>query len=362
MHHPSLPKFLRTPLELKTWIPISIEPSFLLLLAFLGYSFGDGAAQGCVAAIVAAVSVLWHELGHALAARTFGLRPKISLVGYGGNTAPGKNALSFWREILFILSGPLAGFLLAGLAFAALRLGGAPRELPLLRFAVIIALSVNLAWSILNLLPALPLDGGNLLRIVLNRLFGPRGLRYLYWWSTFGCAALAVWGLWRKDWLLAGFAYVMAASNFQTVRLFSVMSDAEMEPASQRVLEKVVVLEQEKQWQQAYDLLLPLEPILGPRNTCALALQACATGRHRKAIDLCESLHKKRKKDYSVAFIVARGYAGLEDATMAAAWLKKAVADGLPKADECVKACGEFDRIRETPIIRLALLPRQTRG
>lgn len=332
-------------------------------MGFLGYvfagavSWGSFAEKAAVAAAVSALSILGHELGHASAGLAFGCRPRITLLATGGSTSLGKVRLSFWRELIVTASGPAAGLLLCALAAGALRLDAVAGGGPLVFFAFAVAKGVNLVWSELNLLPALPLDGGNILRIVLQRFLGPRGLRYAHRWSVLGCGLLAAYGLWTQDWLLAFFAYSMAASNFKTARLLNLIGDEELRPENQRVIEQVVALAKEGRAREAYELMLALEPILGPRNICALARQACELGFYRKAVDLAEALHKKRGKDYSVAFLAARGHAGLGDASAAARWLKKAISEGLSDASEKVEACRDFDAIRADAAVREALSP-----
>ena len=358
-----LPSFLRTSFALKGPVPVAVEPGFLLLMGYIGYVVAGSparenfAAKAAIAAVVAALSILWHECGHAAAVLAFGGRPKITLVATGGNTTLGKVPLTFWRELIISASGPLAGFLLCALAGGALRLDAVASRGPLLFFAFAVAKVLNWIWSLLNLVPALPMDGGNMLRIVFQRFFGPAGRRHAFRWSIAGCAGLAVYGLWNTDWLLAFFAFSMAAGNRSSLRALTQFSDAEQTPAAQSVISQVAGLEKEAKWSEAYALMLPLEPVLGPRNTCALALLACRTGRHQKAVELCEPLYKKRGRDYSIAFLLARAYAGREDLNSAVKWLKQASADGLPNASAAVASSEEFKTIKDAPAVRAALFP-----
>src|SRR5690606_39202292 len=66
------------------------------------------------------VSVLVHELGHALASRAFGYQPTITLAWLGGHTHPNAPGPIPWdRDLLLTLAGPLFGLLLGLACWAA---------------------------------------------------------------------------------------------------------------------------------------------------------------------------------------------------------------------------------------------------
>jgi Zn-dependent protease len=120
----------------------------------------DGPARAPAWLAVLALSMLWHELGHALAVRRFGYPAEIELQAFGG--------LTRWRpprpprapeRLAVALAGPLAGGLLGAAALAAHALlpPGAPAEVAWM------GVLVNLVWGGLNLLPVLPLDGAQAL-------------------------------------------------------------------------------------------------------------------------------------------------------------------------------------------------------
>lgn len=146
-------------------IPVTVEPWFWLSGLMLNMQNMQG-PRIVLWLLVFFVSVLVHELGHALATLAFGARASIRLHSFGGLTQPSRN-LSRWRTVAMTLAGPGAGFALSGLAFAVLRL--AP-DLPLqAHWAVQQLLIVNLVWGLMNLLPIPPLDGGHVLLGVVGR-------------------------------------------------------------------------------------------------------------------------------------------------------------------------------------------------
>lgn len=120
-------------------------------------------------------SVLVHELGHALAARSFGARPSIQLVGLGGLTrAEGAEHLEWWQDLLFTLAGPAAGLALGVFAGIVALVGGSALPDSVRYFASGIAIA-NLFWTAVNLLPISTLDGGRITTVLLTRVLGRPG-------------------------------------------------------------------------------------------------------------------------------------------------------------------------------------------
>lgn len=143
--------------------PTRIQGSFFLVVIVLGLFPGATFATVAIWTSVAAVSILWHELGHAFAARRLGAEPTIDLYSFGGLThwRPRTDATR-WQMISVALAGPMAGLLLGGVvALFAWQAGTIETEN--LRFFVVVVLWINVGWGLVNLLPVLPLDGGHIL-------------------------------------------------------------------------------------------------------------------------------------------------------------------------------------------------------
>jgi Zn-dependent protease len=156
-------------------IPVRILPSFFWITVLLGLRIMDMRIAAWVVLVL--VSVLVHELGHATTGLAFGLEPRIELHGMGGTTSwITPKDLGPVRRIAISVAGPGAGFALAALvrwglgrgAFAAIPFGG---------FVYENLLYVNFWWGILNLLPLLPLDGGNVMVQLLNMFTHGKGER-----------------------------------------------------------------------------------------------------------------------------------------------------------------------------------------
>jgi Zn-dependent protease len=157
-------------------IPVRIQPSFLVMAVVLGLlGVQDVAVVGSWVVIVL-VSVMLHELGHATMGLAFGLSPQIDLHGMGGTTSWAPSApLSSPKRIAISLAGPGAGFVVAAVVFAVGR-ARFPHS-PLGDIVYRNLLFVNFGWGLVNLLPMLPLDGGNVMTQVLQVLTRGKGER-----------------------------------------------------------------------------------------------------------------------------------------------------------------------------------------
>jgi Zn-dependent protease len=140
--------------------PVRVDPFFFLIMAFIGFNPGLGLAGIVVFLALALAAVLLHELGHAVAARASGHDASIVLYGFGGATTHRGPALSRRRNVLISFAGPGFG-LLAGVPLLLARSAFPDHGLGL--YAWYSAVFLTLGLSLLNLLPILPLDGGQLL-------------------------------------------------------------------------------------------------------------------------------------------------------------------------------------------------------
>jgi Zn-dependent protease len=196
-------------------IPVRVLPSFFLVILLLNFASGSGAAVLVVWTAVVFVSVLLHELGHASMGLAFGLEPRIDLHGMGGTTSwSTAKTLSTWKRVAISLAGPVAGFAVGGASYAAHRAGVFPRsDAADLVYGQL--LFVNVGWGVLNLLPMLPLDGGNVLALVLGSLTGGRGERPARV-TSIGVAVLsAVVALGIQSWWPALLALSFVATNWR---------------------------------------------------------------------------------------------------------------------------------------------------
>jgi Zn-dependent protease len=214
-------------------IPVQILPSFFLMTFLLNLGLSQ-VSELIAWALVVLVSVLAHELGHAAAARAFGLAPRIQLHGMGGTTSwtPGQ-PLPVPKRIAVSLAGPFAGFAVAAIVRYAIPQSAWHGELGALVYADL--LFVNFGWGILNLLPMLPLDGGNVMAELMNVFTHGRGERpaRIFSIAVAGLAALLSLriGWWWPCLLAASFA----VTNWQRL---SFLKDAEADAPLRKELER----------------------------------------------------------------------------------------------------------------------------
>jgi len=131
--------------------------------------------SGTISTLVVLGSVLVHELGHAFAARAYGLGPiSIVLHGFGGLTRFARRP-SHGQGVVVGLAGPVSGMAVGILALPlALWAGMAPGWVS---GTLDIVVRINIFWSLFNLLPMYPLDGGQVMWHLLAGRIEPAAAR-----------------------------------------------------------------------------------------------------------------------------------------------------------------------------------------
>jgi Zn-dependent protease len=159
-------------------IGIYMHLTFLLLLAFFGliaYS-ASGSAQVMVTEIgfilVLFGIVVLHELGHALAAKAYGIETKdITLLPIGGVARLARIPREPVKELVIAVAGPLVNVVLAAGFFAVSWMvrGAAPWGVERVIGGDIVnrLFWINVMLVVFNLIPAFPMDGGRVLRALL---------------------------------------------------------------------------------------------------------------------------------------------------------------------------------------------------
>ena len=169
-------------------IPLFLDPSWFFILALVtiiygsewqSYHVADGVEWivGFCMALLLFSSVLMHELGHSLVALSQGIRVhSITLFLFGGIASIEKESKTPLQALQVAIAGPAVSFLL----FLGLTLF--KHIVPLEKGAGMILgrlASINLILTIFNMMPGLPLDGGQVLKALIwqatgNRLKGMR--------------------------------------------------------------------------------------------------------------------------------------------------------------------------------------------
>jgi stage IV sporulation protein FB len=228
--------------------PIRVHPFFWLFGLISGMSTNDPAFL-VIWICVLFVSILVHELGHAFAIRHFGRRSHIVLYAMGGLAIEGSDdpygyedyrssARTPHEQILISAAGPAAGFGLAALTAALIyAMRGsviyAPiyEVIPFFRvdlpegsdrklFQLFDALMyVNIFWGLINLLPVIPLDGGQISQAIFTAQDPWQGMIKALWLSVWTGGIMAVVGMlvFREMFIVLLFAS-LAYSSFSTLQ------------------------------------------------------------------------------------------------------------------------------------------------
>lgn len=190
------------------------EPAFFVIILLLGLPQSPEFVATWVA--IATVSILVHEMGHAMAFRAYGLDSRVVLHGFGGLTTA-EGVLSPGARIVTSLAGPLSALLLIGLpAWLLESSGAAPSGAGATVLSQIVW--INVGWSLLNLLPVLPLDGGHVFLAVCDMTTKGRGRRAAEILSVGVAGAIGLWA-YREGFVFgAVLALGLAAMNLGQLR------------------------------------------------------------------------------------------------------------------------------------------------
>jgi len=158
---------------------ITISPWFWGLALLLATAATRSPISVAFWVVVVLISVLIHELGHALSAMMWGQKVQIELTAFGGVTTRQGAPLSPLQDFFIIAMGPTFGFLFALLIYCI------AQYVPQMVYGwLYLIVEINVIWSLLNLLPVHPLDGGKLMAIILGMFFGNSGKRFSYFSSA----------------------------------------------------------------------------------------------------------------------------------------------------------------------------------
>ncbi len=207
-------------------ISVRIHWTFLLLplwVYFSALSAGAGISLALTsAAFVLAIfgCVLLHELGHALAARNYGIETRdITLLPIGGLAALERMPRNPVQELVIAIAGPLVNVVIAGAVFLLMPLLASPDFLRQSFWGIFLTRLawVNVALVVFNLIPAFPMDGGRVLRALLAfRLPYVTATQIAARVGQFVAIAMGVYGLFSGNLMLmfvAGFVFLAAASE-----------------------------------------------------------------------------------------------------------------------------------------------------
>lgn len=173
-------------------IPVEIQPWFWITLAILGGALSANTSALLLKLLLfilaGTFSILVHELGHALTGKAFGAPTSITLQAFGGYASFPARSFTRVQSFLVTAAGPVIQIVLGIGALMILRYVELPT--PAAEDFVESLMEVSFFWAILNLLPVIPLDGGQLV----VALLGPKRFTISLWISLV-VAVLAALGL-----------------------------------------------------------------------------------------------------------------------------------------------------------------------
>ena len=222
-----------TPYDVKFTLrgfPVRIHPFFWIMMLFIGA--GVGGAQALILWVLAAVvSILLHELGHALAFRLFGIHSSITLYAFGGVTVPapsyGTRRLRPQDDILISVAGVAFQYALAFLivlAYAVKNGVSVPEQFMSGAFSgfgmypdlfLFLLFYISFFWATLNIMPIYPLDGGHISQKILSWLSPRWGMVMTLYLSILFALGLGAYFFFQGSYFGAILFGSLAYSNMQ---------------------------------------------------------------------------------------------------------------------------------------------------
>lgn len=364
-------------------IPILIHPLFWVIAALIGW-FNSQSLMGTLVWIcIIFISVLVHEFGHALTALFFRQKAQVQLVAMGGLTSYDGPKLQFWKQFIIVLNGPIAGMLLFVLSLLILRTG----IQGFWQGVFTIAMVANLFWSVVNMLPVLPLDGGQLLRIALESFFGVKGFKASLLIGAIIAALFSFYFFIIGAFLIGAIFFLFAFQSFDTwrksrlanpgdrdedlrkelLRGEEMLQRGEKEDA-RRMFEDVLkkapggvlaataaqflafLYAEQGRKDEAYQLLKPLHKQLANDTVCLLHALAAEKGDHELVAQLSAECYQFAP-NRDTAMRNARAFAKLEQPQPAGGWIQTAWQHG-PFDLEALLQEESFSGVKNDPVFR----------
>ena len=220
--------------------PVYVHRSFVILLGIVMLLFGvlaGALAQGFALCLAIVLSLLVHEFGHVLAAKSNGHRSVVVLWMVGGLTISEARSPG-WRGVWLSVAGPLAGFLFWALLwfglgsqwvdgavltdwswiFSPTSVGASLGSVGTLFWGYLCFM--NLIWGLFNLLPVSPLDGGHVVDDLLRmRLRAVEAERIAGWIGVLAGIGGGIFLLQATNFLMAPvMLFYLAYRNYQRVQ------------------------------------------------------------------------------------------------------------------------------------------------
>jgi Zn-dependent protease len=160
------------------------------------------------------ISILIHELGHALMIKKYKLPTEIVLSSFGGYATYPPGILTRLQSFLVTLAGPGIQLIFGLTLYFVLPYFSLPNSMIQTFFFYLIVVSIF--WAVLNCIPVIPLDGGRMLEAVM----GPRRIKTTLMISMMVAVAACVLGFSYGQPFLGIFMAMFAFQNYQAWERF----------------------------------------------------------------------------------------------------------------------------------------------
>lgn len=364
-------------------IPIRIHPLFWLLAGMIGWINSQDILGTLIWIVIITISILVHEFGHALSARYFGQTAEIELIMLGGVTQRTGPKLKLWQEFVVVFNGPLAGLMLGMLSLLFYSSVDSAKH-PLLAGILFISYLVNIIWTIFNLLPVHPLDGGKLLNIFLESILGFRGIKIGFFISIGLSLAGAVYFFINQSLFAGSLFLIFAFENYRAWQAARGMSPYDHDTDLQKKLEsaedvmkngnyeealtllndvqntaktgyiylialqnQASILAHQQRFQESYEKLIPIVNQLTSEGQQLFQTVCYRLKKWEEAIHAGNRAYQNQPNG-ETALINSFCHACLGQVKPAIGWLQCAFTAGVPNP-KVVLQSHEFDQIRQDP-------------
>ncbi len=197
-------------------IPVRILPWFWVTMALIGggLSANDSASilNTMIFIVAGLISILVHELGHALTVRKFGLPTAITLQAFGGYASFPAGQLNRKQSFIVTAAGPALQIALGLIMLIVYLVVPIPNQ-SLLKALVLYLWGISILWALLNCLPVYPMDGGQMMAAVL----GPQRAHFVHLISAIVAVTIGILAyLYFNTFLLPIFMAFFAWQNWQS--------------------------------------------------------------------------------------------------------------------------------------------------
>lgn len=334
-------------------IPVYIHPTFWIFLIFFTNIHQDPSFLNVIVGAIMFGSLLIHEYGHAATAMYFGASSRITLEAFGGKAEYHGLRITPKQEFIITLNGPLFQACLTALAYYLFYAD--IFENYYIRYTLYVTMRLNFLLILLNLIPVAPLDGGHLVRNLLERKFGFAGYRMSV---LIGIASAAIGAIFLYMNGYFFFGTLLVIFGFQNVQAFQQIRNAgEENPFDRynRAVEKIRENDTEKAKLILKKLLKTKDGLIKKLSVESLAKLYFQQGDEQKAYELllkadqsalkegkcllCKLAFQRQNYElvakhsleiyaleptYETALLNSKAFAHLNQPALATGWLKTA--------------------------------------